>query len=254
MGRFGHVLRRAELGLRVPRTRRARILEEVGHDLEDAYRAYRARGLEEAEAALRAERLLGLSEAAVSELERLHATPYARLLNRFSTRGAHRFERGLLTVLAALAVVVGGGGIVASGGPRADSIVVWVLLALLAVTAALLVADRLADLRGAVPPASSSFGVLIALAVCAVVVATLGAVWELWGLAGAGAGAEAAGRTTVMVAAAVGGAAEVLALGVIVALVGFLAGFHLRSRRRAAVRRRSRIPGLADSSNHGAER
>lgn len=244
MDRFSRVLRRAESGLRLPEAHRTRILAEVGQDLEDAYRAYRAAGLGEEEAARRAERLVGLSEPAVSELGRLHATGYARLLDRFSTRGAHRVERGLLAGLTGLAVVLGVAGIAASGGPAGGSSpVVWVLVMLLAGVLALALADRLADLRGAAHPVESPFGVLATLAAIAVGVGLLGALLELWRLGGG----ETDGRTVVAIAAAIGGAAERLASGLIVALVALLTGFHLRSRRRAAARRRARIPGLGTS-------
>ena len=243
MDRFNQVLRRAESGLRLPEAHRTRILAEVGQDLEDAYRAYRVAGLGEEEAARRAERLVGLSEPALSELGRLHATGYARLLDRFSTRGAHRVERGLLAGLTGLAVGLGAAGIVASGGPAEGSPVVWVLLVLLAGVLALALADRLSDLRGAAPPAQSPFGVLATLAAIAVGVGLLGALLELSQLGGG----ETDGRTVVAIAAAVGGAAERLASGLIVALVALLTGFHLRSRRKAAARRRARIPGLGTS-------
>lgn len=240
MARFGRVLRRAETGLRVTEARRSRILEEVGQDLEDAYRVYRARGLGEEVAARRAETLLGLSERTVAELGRVHASPYARLLDRFSTRGAHRLERAVLAGTAMLAVVLGGRGIVLAGGPRLDSPAVWLVLVVAAAVAGLVAADRLADLRGATAPAASSFGVLVALAASAVLVAALGAVFELWRLSVM----EPGERTAVAVATVAGGAAEMLALGVIVALLALLAGFHLRSRRGAAARQRARIPGL----------
>jgi hypothetical protein len=261
MGRFGRVLQRAESELRVPGARRARVLEEVAQDLDDAYRAYRARGMGEEEAVRRAERLLGLSEPAVAELERVHGTWYGRVVRRFSLRGAHRFERAVLVGLTLLAMGLVTGGLVASGGPGAGALPVGSLLAVFAAMMVLLAGDWLADLRGALPGASP-FVPMVALAAAALATGGLGALREMWRLAAWEVGGRSA-TPAVAVAVAIGRGAEVLALAVVVALFGLVAGFHLRSRRRAAEWRRPAMRhgesaevasgGTNDSSEEEAE-
>ena len=58
MHRFEAVLKRIGSRLELPHPARTRVLEELSSDLEDLYRAYRARGLDGEEAASRADRLL----------------------------------------------------------------------------------------------------------------------------------------------------------------------------------------------------
>lgn len=107
MNRFETVLRRVGARLELPHPARTRVLRELSSDLEDLYRAYRERGLDDGEAAARAARLLAPSSDSLEALERLHASLYRRLLARLSHRTRHRVERVVLGTISA-GVLAGG--------------------------------------------------------------------------------------------------------------------------------------------------
>lgn len=130
MDRFGRVLRRAERRLEAPEPERSRILLEMAGDLEDLYRAYRERGLDEEEALRRAERWLAPSNAALASLRDVHLPAFDRLLGRLGGTTRGRVELGLVTLASLLAVGGGVLGVLRSGALSASSPGLWTVAGL----------------------------------------------------------------------------------------------------------------------------
>jgi hypothetical protein len=97
---FVEVLRPLSARLPLPQPARTRVLLEIAADLEDMYRHYRASGLTEEEARLKAVNTFDLSEEALAELVRVHTSLFRRLLDRLSAQAQSRWERGLLLIVA----------------------------------------------------------------------------------------------------------------------------------------------------------
>ncbi|MDH3744587.1 MAG: hypothetical protein OES47_05735 [Acidobacteriota bacterium] len=72
MNRFAGVLKEVNRTLDLPQPTRSRILLEMAGDLEDLYRHHLSEGLDEAEAARRAEEAFVASEEALRRLARIH--------------------------------------------------------------------------------------------------------------------------------------------------------------------------------------
>jgi hypothetical protein len=227
MSRFEPVLRRAEAALDVPRPARATIVTELAADLESLYETYRARGLQDDDAAARATYALGLDCAAAEELTRLHAPRFRRWTAALSARGRATLERTLVTVLF-LALALGG----VAGVARADllhdsSPVVWPLLglagAMLALASGLwfrlVIAGR--DVDG-----SAAVRAIGAIALATPLMGLIATVLELNGLAH---DLVALGGFSLDTAApALRRAAQATSLALTIGLLSFLAWFHLR--------------------------
>ncbi len=130
MDRFGRVLRRAERRLEAPEPERSRILLEMAGDLEDLYRAYRERGLEEEEALRRAERWLAPSTVALALLRDVHLPAFDRLLDRLGGTTRGRVELGMVALASLLAVGAGVLGVLRSGALSASSPGLWTVAGL----------------------------------------------------------------------------------------------------------------------------
>lgn len=132
MERFGRVLRRVDRRLEAPEPERSRILTELAGDLEDLYRAYRERGLEEAEAIREAEKWLSPSAEALASLRSLHLPAFERLLDRLSGTTRGRVELGLVTLVSLMAVGSAVVAVLRSGTLSASSIGLWLVAGLVA--------------------------------------------------------------------------------------------------------------------------
>lgn len=132
MHRFRRVLQRAERRLEAPEPERSRILVEMAGDLEDLYRTYRDRGLDEAEARRRAERWLAPSPAALASLREVHLPAFARLLDRLGGTTRGRIELALVALVASAAVAAGVFAALRSGAVVAASPGLWIVAALAA--------------------------------------------------------------------------------------------------------------------------
>lgn len=243
MTRFAAVLQRVEARLAVPQPARSRIIEEMAADLEDLYAAYRARGLDEAEALRRAETALGPSPEAVEALVLVHRPVWERLLARFSNRGRNRVERGLLTALGLAGVVLGTGALARQGILNDASPFVWpvIVLAAAAFAVAGAVFFRLfvkQDHRGGTLKAGLL--PLLVLAVGTVLTAAFGFLWEIFSLA---QDAERAGAAPLdLLLPRLRRASEVLALGLTSGLAVVLGWFHLRQRALTIERAEADLP------------
>jgi hypothetical protein len=125
-------LRRISSELAVPEPLKSRILLEMAADLESLYDHYRARGLDEDEAARRAEERLLASPEALRHLVGVHTTLYERLLSRAVGRLRWGFDLLLFAVgvvpMLALAVLVIAAQLHTVGGTP----LIWPLLLLAA--------------------------------------------------------------------------------------------------------------------------
>lgn len=237
MSRFGHVLRRVEAQLEAPEPERSQILLEMARNLEDLYAAYRERGIGEAEAERRAERLLGASPEAVEALAGIHASGVQRLIRRLSPGSRHRVERILLGLLSLGSAAVALSALIAAGLLRSPTLFHWLLLALGVVVAATAAATGLRRPRPTSPasrPAPAPLAVALpGLAGVAGAVGGLGAGMELLAMTAAAGAADDWEAALVMVS--VGRAAELLALSMVIGLVALLAWVQVARRRREAV-------------------
>lgn len=104
MTRFSRVLRRVESRLKAPEPERSRILMELAADLEDLYRTYRERGLDDSEARRKAEQWLVPSTSALDSLRSVHVPAFERLLDRLSGTTRGRVELGIVSLVSLIAV------------------------------------------------------------------------------------------------------------------------------------------------------
>jgi hypothetical protein len=106
MTRFAHVLKQTEIRLRAPEPTRTRILLEIAADLEDSYRHYLDQGLEETEAAQRAEEAFSTSDETLRLLERIHQTSLGSPTTRFFHRVGTVWSTVLLAFLFAFELLL----------------------------------------------------------------------------------------------------------------------------------------------------
>lgn len=231
MSAFDHVLRRAEAELGVPEPRRSRILLEMASDLEDLYGTYRERGLGEEEARERAVRLLGASPEVLAELRREHGSRMAGLLDRLAGGRAHRLESALLALATGVAVAGGAYGVAASGVVADPSPWTWLVL-VLAGLGAWTVAGRILALyvrsERLGPRPVEELRAVLGLAAACLTGSGLGALVALASLADA---IEHGSVAPALLWWRLSGAAGLLALGLVLALL--LAGGWLLLRKRA---------------------
>ena len=130
MSRFARVLRRVERRLEAPEPERSRILMEMAGDLEELYRVYRDRGLEDDAARRKAERWLAPSASTIESLRSVHLPGFDRWLDRLGGTARGRIELALVGLVSLAAV--GGGALAAlrSGGLSATSPGLWIVAGL----------------------------------------------------------------------------------------------------------------------------
>lgn len=222
MSRIEHVLRRLDAQLVLPEPARTRTLLEIGSDLRDAYASYRAAGLSEDAAAQRAAALLRVNDATARELRALHVRAYGVWVVRLAE--APRWERVSVTAIVLSAVA---GGAYALRDLAVAPVSLWVVLLCAGVLLWTVIASLLAALNAGVSAELLQRRVAhVPMAALLLVVAScLIACVSLWHAATAGAAAS--DRAVI---SAVASAAELIALGLVLAVVGMLAWFHLYHR------------------------
>jgi hypothetical protein len=100
MSRFNAFLHRTGERLELPRATRSLILVEIASDLEDLFQHYLGEGLDEEEAAARAEEKVNMSDEALAELVRIHSE--ARGWTERLSRRAQPFWERIAMVLIVL--------------------------------------------------------------------------------------------------------------------------------------------------------
>ena len=97
MSRFAGVLKKISDGLDLPQPTRSRILLEMAGDLEDLYEHHRAQGLDEEQAARRAEDAFAASDEALKHLARIHVAD-GGLTDRVTRQVGSWWEKALLVI------------------------------------------------------------------------------------------------------------------------------------------------------------
>jgi hypothetical protein len=203
----------------------------MASDLEDLYRSYRERGLDEEEARERAVRLLGASPQVLAEMGRTHGSRMAGVLDRVAGAGAHRLESALVVLVAALAAAVGAYAVWRSPVAAEPSPWTWAVLALAGLGAGAGLAHGLALFvrpRRITAHPVASLRVLPGLAMACLTTSALGALVTVAGIAGA---AEHSRTGPEALWHGIAKAAGLGTLGLTSALV--LAGVWLLLRKRA---------------------
>ncbi len=129
MKRFAAVLRNIDEVLDIPQPSRSRVILEISADMQDLYEHYTGQGLSDEQALKRTVEEFDLSADAIAAIAGVHASPFRRFLDRFSTRTRSALESTALT-LTMIPVVLIGFRLATSGGMSEDSgIWMWPLLA-----------------------------------------------------------------------------------------------------------------------------
>jgi len=125
MSRFREALSDISARISLPQRARARVLLEIAGDLEDLYRAFRARGASEEEAERQALERVDLSDEALRALAWVHGGWFRRLSDAVAERAGSRWEAVTLGVLVVAAVFLSGA--VLQAAPMARAAGRWLL-------------------------------------------------------------------------------------------------------------------------------
>ncbi len=99
MTQFTSLLNNINEKLDLPQPAKSRILLEIAADLEDVYDTYIARGFTELEAIKKTEEKFDFTDEALTNLIKIHETPFRRWLVRISGQAQTRWERIMMTLL-----------------------------------------------------------------------------------------------------------------------------------------------------------
>ncbi len=99
MKRFAHILENLNQKLDIPQPEKARVILEIGADLEDLFLVYKGQGKDDREAQILAEEKFNLDDQAIRELGALYQSPFQRWMDRFSLRTRTQVERLLLCLV-----------------------------------------------------------------------------------------------------------------------------------------------------------
>ncbi len=181
MSRFAKVLRRVSDELDLPQPTRSRILLEIAGDLEDLYEHHRAAGLDEEQAARRAEEAFAASGEALKRLARIHEAD-ASLADRVTRQVGTWWEKVLLVIWLLAAILVARAVVTEVHFFVIVSPFVWVIVGL-AVAALAFTLWKLYGLFLGKPPAPrrlrSGLSVLLFLAAASLVVSVCGFFYHL---------------------------------------------------------------------------
>lgn len=93
MKQFTPLLKSINKRLDLPQPTKSRIILEIAADLDDLYQLYLSRGLEENEAAQKAEEKIDLTDEALNELVQIHQSLFRKLLDKISAQAQSRWEK-----------------------------------------------------------------------------------------------------------------------------------------------------------------
>ena len=179
MSRFAGVLKRVSDGLDLPQPTRSRILLEMASDLEDLYDHHRAQGLDEEEAARRAEEAFVASDEALKHLGRIHEAA-GGFTDRVARQAGTWWEKALLVVWLLSVIAVAGAVITRVHFFVIISPFTWPIVAL-AAAAFVFTLWRLYTLRKPLDPRRlrSGLGFLLFLAAASLMLAVCGFFYHL---------------------------------------------------------------------------
>jgi hypothetical protein len=233
MSRFAPALRRVAGELDLPAGVRGAIVLEMAADLEAVYEHHRRHGLEEAEAAARAEEMVLGSTEVARRLGRLHrdswrSWPHRPVLPR---------RLDLLLLLAAVLPITALSGVVALGAAAASAgPFLWPLLAI-GVAMVAVTAVEAGRLLGARPALGSGLHPLPVLAVVAAVLGLLAFVLETRAMAVALAAGAGGGTELLASVDGVGKGGALFLVGLLLGIGGAVAWFILIHRTAASAAR-----------------
>ncbi|MBN1996702.1 hypothetical protein JW935_04055 [candidate division KSB1 bacterium] len=130
MRQFAHILSNLNKQLDIPQPEKARIILEIGADLEDLYAIYREQGKSEREAQILAEEKFNLDEESIRELVSIHQSAFRKLMNRFSLHTRTRVERMLLCMILLSIAAFAGHSVVTTPFFHSASIFIYPLFGL----------------------------------------------------------------------------------------------------------------------------
>jgi hypothetical protein len=107
MKQFTPLLKSINERLDLPQPTKSRIILEIAADLNDLYQLYLCRGLNEQQAAQRAEEKFDLTDEALNELTQLHQSLFRRLMDRISEQAQTQWERVTLFLVLLFVVALG---------------------------------------------------------------------------------------------------------------------------------------------------
>jgi len=93
MKQFTPLLKNINEQLDLPQPTKSRIILEIAADLDDLYQLYLSRGLEESEAAQKAEEKINLTDEALNELVQIHQSLIRKLFDKITAQAQTRWER-----------------------------------------------------------------------------------------------------------------------------------------------------------------
>ena len=99
MNRFAPILKKINEKLDLPQPQKSRVILEIAADLEDLYKIYLNRGLDEDEAARRAAEKFDLDSKTLAELVTIHQSVFQKLFHGISANVQKWWERGVLAVV-----------------------------------------------------------------------------------------------------------------------------------------------------------
>lgn len=103
---FSSLLASVRDRLNLPEPTRSRILLEIADDLGELYWHHRDDGMSDRDARRRVEEAMELSSQVLTEIVKVHASPYQRFLDSLSSRTRSRWERGALLMLSLVVCLV----------------------------------------------------------------------------------------------------------------------------------------------------
>jgi hypothetical protein len=181
MSRFAGVLKKVSDGLDLPQPTRSRILLEMAGDLEDLYEYHRGEGLDEDQAARRAEEAFAASDEALKHLARIHEAN-GGFTDRFARQAGSWWEKALLVIWLLAVILVAKAVVTEVHFFVIISPFVWPIVGL-AVAALLFTLWKLYALLFKKPPElrrlRSGLGVLLFLAAASLVVSLCGFFYHL---------------------------------------------------------------------------
>ena len=106
MKQFTPLLKSINERLDLPQPIKSRIILEIAADLDDLYQLYLSRGIEENEAAQKAEEKIDLTDEALNELVQIHQSLFRKLLDKITAQAQNRWERvAFILVLLFIAAI-----------------------------------------------------------------------------------------------------------------------------------------------------
>ncbi len=114
MKHFTPLLKSINERLDLPQPTKSRIILEIAADLDDLYQLYLARGMDEREAAQKAEEKIDLTDEALTELVQIHQSLFRKLLDRITAQTQNRWEKVIFVFMFIFIIAISFHGILST--------------------------------------------------------------------------------------------------------------------------------------------